>query len=35
MEQITLVKGRFESFIGSVVLSFLVSQSMDVHNSYF
>ena len=28
-------KGSFESFIGSVVLSFLVSQSMDVHNSYF
>jgi hypothetical protein len=28
-------KGSFESFIGSVVLSFLLSQSADVHGSYF
>jgi len=28
-------KGSFESFIGSVVLSLLLSQSADVHGSYF
>ena len=31
----SISKGSFESFIGSVVLSFLLSQSADVHGSYF